>query len=129
MTPQLNAWIYTIGWALIHFVWQGGLIALATAAALRFVSPPLVGDALRDCVCRAGGDARRAGHYGCSRLDIGPDDHAGRERLASGVDVRKSFAGVPDSPSPDTRRCRWPRRRRERPQRSSAGSRSSCGRG
>jgi beta-lactamase regulating signal transducer with metallopeptidase domain len=34
MTPQLNAWIYTIGWALIHFVWQGGLIALATAAAL-----------------------------------------------------------------------------------------------
>ena len=34
MNPQLNAWIYTIGWALIHFVWQGGLIALATAAAL-----------------------------------------------------------------------------------------------
>ena len=34
MTPQLNAWIYTIGWALIHFVWQGGLIALATAAVL-----------------------------------------------------------------------------------------------
>ena len=34
MNPQLNAWIYSIGWALIHFVWQGGLIALATAAAL-----------------------------------------------------------------------------------------------
>ena len=34
MNPQLNAWMYTIGWALIHFVWQGGLIALATAAAL-----------------------------------------------------------------------------------------------
>ena len=34
MTPQLNALIYTIGWALIHFVWQGGLIAVATAAAL-----------------------------------------------------------------------------------------------
>ena len=34
MNPQLNAWIYTTGWALIHFVWQGGLIALATAAAL-----------------------------------------------------------------------------------------------
>jgi beta-lactamase regulating signal transducer with metallopeptidase domain len=34
MNPQLNVWIYTIGWALIHFVWQGGLIALATAAAL-----------------------------------------------------------------------------------------------
>jgi beta-lactamase regulating signal transducer with metallopeptidase domain len=34
MTPQLNAWVYTIGWALIHVVWQGGLIALATAAAL-----------------------------------------------------------------------------------------------
>ena len=34
MNPQLNAWIYPIGWALIHFVWQGGLIALASAAAL-----------------------------------------------------------------------------------------------
>ena len=34
MNPQLNAWMDTIGWALIHFVWQGGLIALATAAAL-----------------------------------------------------------------------------------------------
>ncbi len=35
MNPQLNAWMSTIGWALIHFVWQGGLIALVTAAALR----------------------------------------------------------------------------------------------
>ena len=76
MNPQLNAWIDTIGWALIHFVWQGGLIALATAAA-RFVSPPLAGDALRDRVRGARGHARRAGHHGCSRRDNGPDHRVG----------------------------------------------------
>ena len=31
----MNSWIHVTGWALIHFVWQGALIALATAAALR----------------------------------------------------------------------------------------------
>jgi beta-lactamase regulating signal transducer with metallopeptidase domain len=34
MTPDVNDWLYTIGWALVHFVWQGALIALATAAVL-----------------------------------------------------------------------------------------------
>jgi len=31
----MNPWMQVTGWTLIHFVWQGGLIALATAAALR----------------------------------------------------------------------------------------------
>jgi beta-lactamase regulating signal transducer with metallopeptidase domain len=31
----MNPWILITGWTLIHFVWQGTLIALATAAGLR----------------------------------------------------------------------------------------------
>ena len=30
----MNPWIETTGWTLIHFVWQGTLLALATSAAL-----------------------------------------------------------------------------------------------
>ena len=30
----MNPWIEITGWTLIHFVWQGTLLALATAAAL-----------------------------------------------------------------------------------------------
>ena len=31
----MNPWMQATGWALIHFVWQGGLLALATAVGLR----------------------------------------------------------------------------------------------
>jgi beta-lactamase regulating signal transducer with metallopeptidase domain len=31
----MNPWMQVTGWTLIHFIWQGGLIALATAAGLR----------------------------------------------------------------------------------------------
>jgi beta-lactamase regulating signal transducer with metallopeptidase domain len=31
----MNPWMQAAGWTLIHFVWQGGLLALATAAGLR----------------------------------------------------------------------------------------------
>jgi TonB family protein len=31
----MNAWIQVTGWTLIHFVWQGSALALATAAGLR----------------------------------------------------------------------------------------------
>ena len=31
----MSAWIEVTGWTLIHFVWQGGLLAAATAVALR----------------------------------------------------------------------------------------------
>ena len=31
---ELYAWTLSIGWTLIHFLWQGGLIALALAAFL-----------------------------------------------------------------------------------------------
>jgi len=31
----MNPWTQVTGWTLIHFVWQGGLLALATAAGLR----------------------------------------------------------------------------------------------
>ena len=34
MTPQLNAVLSTIGWTLVHFVWQGAAIALVIAAVL-----------------------------------------------------------------------------------------------
>ena len=34
MTPQLNSWFYTIGWTLVHFVWQGAVIALVISAIL-----------------------------------------------------------------------------------------------
>jgi beta-lactamase regulating signal transducer with metallopeptidase domain len=30
----MNAWMQITGWTLIHFVWQGGLLALVTAAGL-----------------------------------------------------------------------------------------------
>ena len=32
----MNPWIDVTGWTLIHFVWQGSIVALLTAAALRF---------------------------------------------------------------------------------------------
>ena len=31
----MNPWMQVTAWTLIHFVWQGGLLALATAAGLR----------------------------------------------------------------------------------------------
>jgi uncharacterized protein (TIGR03435 family) len=31
----MSAWIYTAGWVLVHFVWQGALIAVAAAVLLR----------------------------------------------------------------------------------------------
>jgi hypothetical protein len=31
----MNPWMQITGWMLIHFVWQGGLLALATAAGLQ----------------------------------------------------------------------------------------------
>ena len=34
MTLQLNGWLFTIGWTLVHFVWQGAVIAVAVAALL-----------------------------------------------------------------------------------------------
>ena len=34
MTPHPNDWFYTIGWTLVHFVWQGALIAIITTAVL-----------------------------------------------------------------------------------------------
>ena len=35
MNPPLQAWTHVIGWTLIHFVWQGGLLAIVVAAGLR----------------------------------------------------------------------------------------------
>lgn len=35
----MNPWVIVTGWTLIHFVWQGALIAFATAAGLRQPSP------------------------------------------------------------------------------------------
>jgi len=32
----MNPWMHVTGWALIHSVWQGGLLTLATAAGLRW---------------------------------------------------------------------------------------------
>ena len=32
----MNPWIQVTGWTLIHFVWQGAVLAVVTAAALRF---------------------------------------------------------------------------------------------
>jgi beta-lactamase regulating signal transducer with metallopeptidase domain len=37
MNPTFDHWVQVAGWTLVHFVWQGGLIALAGAAALRFL--------------------------------------------------------------------------------------------
>lgn len=31
----MNPWTQITGWTLVHFIWQGGLVALATAAALQ----------------------------------------------------------------------------------------------
>ena len=38
----MNPWIEVTGWTLIHFVWQGALIALATAAVLHGCRRPQV---------------------------------------------------------------------------------------
>jgi beta-lactamase regulating signal transducer with metallopeptidase domain len=35
MNAPMQAWMFVTGWTLIHFVWQGGLLAIATAAGLR----------------------------------------------------------------------------------------------
>jgi len=34
MTLQLNGWLDTIGWTLVHFVWQGAVIGIVIAAVL-----------------------------------------------------------------------------------------------
>ena len=34
MTLQLNGWLDTIGWTLVHFVWQGAMIGAVIAAVL-----------------------------------------------------------------------------------------------
>lgn len=34
MSLDLDAWVSTLGWALLHFVWQGALIGLGAAVAL-----------------------------------------------------------------------------------------------
>jgi beta-lactamase regulating signal transducer with metallopeptidase domain len=31
----MNPWMQATGWTLVHFIWQGGLLAVATAAGLR----------------------------------------------------------------------------------------------
>lgn len=31
----MNAWMHVAGWVLVHFVWQGAVVAMAAAAALR----------------------------------------------------------------------------------------------
>lgn len=36
----MNPWMQVTGWTLIHFVWQGGLLALAVAAGLRLCRRP-----------------------------------------------------------------------------------------
>ncbi len=36
MNAPIQAGMQTIGWTLIHFVWQGGLLAVVTAAGLRW---------------------------------------------------------------------------------------------
>ncbi len=35
MNAPMQAWMLVTGWTLIHFVWQGGLLAVATAVGLR----------------------------------------------------------------------------------------------
>jgi beta-lactamase regulating signal transducer with metallopeptidase domain len=35
MNAPMQAWMLVTGWTLIHFVWQGGLLGVATAAGLR----------------------------------------------------------------------------------------------
>ena len=35
MNAPMQAWMQVTGWTLIHFVWQGGLVAVATAVGLR----------------------------------------------------------------------------------------------
>jgi len=35
----MNAWIDLAGWTLVHFVWQGALVAAITAAVLRLMRP------------------------------------------------------------------------------------------
>jgi hypothetical protein len=32
----MNPWTHVLGWTLIHFFWQGAIIAIVAAAALRF---------------------------------------------------------------------------------------------
>jgi TonB family protein len=35
----MNSWMLVVGWTLIHFVWQGAVIAAVTAAGLRLCRP------------------------------------------------------------------------------------------
>ena len=63
MNPPLQAWTHVTGWTLIHFVWQGGLLALVVRRGIALVPATLVGGAVRDRVRRLDGDARRARDY------------------------------------------------------------------
>src|SRR5205085_8148371 len=35
--PVMTPWTTTVGWTLVHFLWEGTLIALVAAAALRLL--------------------------------------------------------------------------------------------
>ncbi len=87
MNAPIQAGMQTIGWTLIHFVWQGGLLAVVTAACLRLVSTSVVGGSVRDRVRRLDGHAGRArGHRGRLLGSTG-GGVVRRERCARGVGV------------------------------------------
>ena len=118
-----------VGWVLLHFVWQGAVIALALAAAAR-VDPRRAGEAaLRPVVRRVDADARRGAGHGRHR-DGGPLQplqlpavpkatpvapatcrRGGRDGARAQVRRRGPQAG---DPAADERRRRWPHIRRSR---------------
>ncbi|MGH9310587.1 MAG: M56 family metallopeptidase [Vicinamibacterales bacterium] len=78
MTP----WISVTGWALIHFLWQGALVTVATAIALRVTSRR--SSATRYAVACAGLLAMLAAPPATAALFLVPHTTATLDRVASG---------------------------------------------
>jgi len=66
----MSPWMQITAWTLIHFVWQGGLLALATAAGIRLCRRRSSEARLRHRVRRLDGHARLARHH--RRVPLGP---------------------------------------------------------
>ena len=59
----MNAAIHVAGWTLVHFAWQGALVGVAAAIALRLLRHAAPQSRYAVGVPGARGDARAAGRH------------------------------------------------------------------
>ena len=106
-TP-MNPWTHVIGWTLIHFFWQGAILAIAAAGRLAVVSEPIGQHSICHRLCRPRG---HVGGADCERTR--PDDawssHRARRRPVSTQPRRLKSHRLLFAAGRSTMRFRWTR--------------------